>query len=157
VTTHLAMDIPPTWQFVRKLKKIVEDALKEYPESVRYSAGMVASELAGNAIKYGDKSEKTPPPTFSLVVTETQVEIEVNNAVKSPEHLSQVQMRLDQMAHSAHKAEFYMNRLQELLTDSPKAQGSQLGLYRIGYEGDFDLSCSYTDQILTIRATRGLS
>ena len=152
----LAMEIPPHWQFVRQLKRMVEEALKDCPESVRYSAAMVASELVGNAIKYGDRSEKTPPPTFSLGINGAQIEIEVRNAVKSPEHLSQVQMRLDQMAHSADKAEFYMKRLQELLTDSPKAQGSQLGLYRIGYEGDFDLSYGHADQILTIRATRGI-
>jgi len=157
VSKRITMDIPPTWQFVRQIKRMVEDELKDYPETVRYSAGMVASELVGNAIKYGDKSEKAQPPRFSLDVNGSLVEIAVNNSVKSPEHVSQVQMRLDQMANSANKAEYYMKRLQELLTDTPKVQGSQLGLYRIGYEGDFDLSCSYMDQMLTIKATRGLA
>lgn len=157
MSKRITMDIPPTWQFVRQIKRMVEDELKDYPETVRYSAGMVASELVGNAIKYGDKSEKAQPPRFSLDVNGSLVEIAVNNSVKSPEHVSQVQMRLDQMANSANKAEYYMKRLQELLTDTPKVQGSQLGLYRIGYEGDFDLSCSYMDQMLTIKATRGLA
>lgn len=157
MTNPLAMEIPASWQFVRQLKRIVEDNLKDYPESVRYSAGMVASELAGNAIKYCDSTGRFPPPTFLLAVVDRQVVIEVKNAVKSPEHLSQVQLRIEQMTDSANRAELYIKRLQELLTDATKAQGSQLGLYRIGYEGDFDLSCSYADQILTIRATRGLS
>lgn len=154
MTRRLELTIPPTWQFVRQIKRKVEEFLAEHPESLRYSAGMVASELVGNAIKYG---ELTPQPTICVSVTDTQVEIEVKNAVKSPEHLSQVQMRLDQMAHSEDRAAFYLKRLQELLMDTPKNQGGQLGLYRIGYEGDFNLSYKYTDHVLTIRATRGLS
>ena len=47
-----------------------------------------------------------------------------------------------------------LKRLQELL--SGDAKGSQLGLYRIGHEGEFELSYVFTDNNLTIRATRGL-
>ena len=56
----LSMDIPATWQFVKNVKRMVEDALRELPEQVRYTAGMVASELVGNAIKYGDRTELAP-------------------------------------------------------------------------------------------------
>lgn len=154
MTKSLQMEIPSTWQFVRQIKRKVEEFLADYPESLRYSAGMVASELVGNAIKYG---EKIPAATLDVSVDDHKIEIQVHNAVKSPEHLSQVQMRLEQMAQSENKADFYLKRLQELLMDAPRNSGSQLGLYRIGYEGDFNLSHRYTDQILTIKATRGLS
>lgn len=150
----LSMDIPATWQFVKNVKRMVEDALRELPEQVRYTAGMVASELVGNAIKYGDRTELAPQARLSMSMTGKQVVIEVSNGVRSPEHLEQVTRRIDELAGAPNKEEFYLRRLQELLSGS--SQGSQLGIYRIGYEGEFDLSYTYVDHVLTIKATRGL-
>lgn len=151
----ISMDIPVTWQFVKSVKRMVEETLRDHSDSVRYSAGMVASELVGNAIKYGDRTESAPQAKVQVSVTEALVVIEVSNGVRSPEHLEQVTKRIDQLAGSVSKEEFYLGRLQELLSGS--SQGSQLGIYRIGYEGEFDLSYTYTNHVLTIRATRGLS
>jgi hypothetical protein len=149
------MEIPPTWQFVRNVKRMIEEELLAYPEQLRYATSMVASELAGNAIKYGDKTEGAPRPTLSISARDNQILIEVTNRVLSSEALQQATMRIDQMAQSDKKEEFYLNRLQELLTGS--SHGSRLGLYRIGYEGAFDLSYSCVDNMLTIKATRGIS
>jgi hypothetical protein len=88
-------------------------------------------------------------------VSNSQVVIEVSNGLKSPERLHEVQRRVEQMAQSQNREQFYLKRLQELLSGS--SHGSQLGLYRIGYEGDFNLSFSYENQVLTVRATRGLA
>jgi hypothetical protein len=149
------MDIPATWQFVKNVKRMVEDALCDHPDNVRYTAGMVASELVGNAIKYGDRTETAPQARLSMSMSGKQVVIEVSNGVRSQEHLEQVTRRIDEMAGSANREEFYLRRLQELLSGS--SQGSQLGIYRIGYEGEFDLSYTYADHVLTIKTTRGLS
>lgn len=150
----IKMDIPVAWQFVKNVKRIVEDALKNHSDSIRYSASMVASELVGNAIKYGDRTESAPQAQFEIKVEDNQISIEVSNGVRSLEHLEQVTKRIDELAGSRNKEEFYLRRLQELL--SGVSQGSQLGIYRIGHEGEFDLSYTFVNQILTIKATRGL-
>lgn len=151
----IRMDIPVTWQFVKNVKVMVEETLRDQSDNVRYTAGMVASELVGNAIKYGDRTETAPQAKIEMAVTDKQVVIEVSNGVRSLEHLEQVTKRIDELSGSTNKEEFYLRRLQELL--SGLSQGSQLGIYRIGYEGEFDLSYTYENQILTIKATRGLS
>ncbi|MBL9007164.1 MAG: hypothetical protein JNJ46_23105 [Myxococcales bacterium] len=151
----IKMDIPVAWQFVKNVKLMVEETLRSYPDNIRYSAGMVASELVGNAIKYGDRTESAPQAKFEISVTDSHVVIEVSNGVRSVDHLEQVTKRIDELAGSTNKEEFYLRRLQELL--SGVSQGSQLGIYRIGYEGEFDLSYTFVNQILTIKATRGLS
>lgn len=143
-------DIPKTWKFVRSIKTSVEHALEQYPEELRYAAGMAASELVGNAIKYG---ELPPPPHLTCSVEDKKIVIEVSNRVVSEDSALDVQKRIDQ-ARAGHGEALFLGRLQELLSGSSK--GGQLGLYRICYEGAFDLSCSYTDKILTITAVRGL-
>lgn len=153
---RLNIEIPATWQFVRNVKRMVEDVLKEHSEKVRYSAGMVASELVGNAIKYADHDGGYAPPRMQVVVTDDLLSIEVTNAVRSVDDWKEVEGRIERMSKSRSKEEFYLNRLQELLNNPSKQRGSQLGLYRIGYEGEFALSCTYAEKALTIRAVRGL-
>lgn len=154
---NISMDIPVTWQFVRKVKRLIEDELDELPDAFRYSASMVAAELVGNAIKYGEISKFSPHAHFNVSVTPSEMVIEVSNPIKSEDNLREVQTRIDQLSVSSNRETLYLKRLEELL--SGNSQGSQLGLYRIGYEGEFDLSYTYTNQehVLTIRATRGLS
>lgn len=152
---NLTLEIPATWQFVRNVRRLVEEVLADQPEPVRYAAAMVATELVGNAIKYGEQTPTAPNAKFSISVSNSQVLIEVTNGLKSQERLHEVQRRVEQMTQSQNREQFYLKRLQELLSGS--SHGSQLGLYRIGYEGDFNLSFSYDNQVLTVRATRGLA
>ena len=66
--------------------------------------------------------------------------------------------RLEDLIARVHRdpdgATLYVARLQELLAD-PDASG-KLGLYRIRYEGGFQLASKYEGQVLTITATRGI-
>lgn len=150
MSTFIDMDIPRTWKFVRSIKSSIERALDRFPTDLRYAAGMAASELVGNAIKYG---EPPPPPHVTCRVDDKQLTIEVSNRVISEDSALDVQKRIDQ-AQAGHGEELFLDRLQEILTGSP--HGGQLGLYRICYEGAFDLSYRYVDKVLTITAVRGL-
>lgn len=129
---NISMDIPVTWQFVRKVKRLIEDELDELPDAFRYSASMVAAELVGNAIKYGEISKSSPHAHFNVSVTPSEMVIEVSNQIKSEDNLREVQTRIDQLSVSSNRETLYLKRLEELL--SGNSQGSQLGLYRIGYE-----------------------
>jgi hypothetical protein len=151
----ITMEIPGAWGFSREIRRIVEEELREFSDALRYTASMVASELVGNAIKYSDWNPSAPQATFSLAVTPQEVSIAVANCVKTEQHFAEVKKRIDQLTQAENKEEFYLARLQELLSGS--TTGSQLGIYRIGYEGEFDLSYTYADDVLTIIATRGLS
>ncbi len=147
------IEIPKSWDFVRHVRSKVEEELSDLPLSLRYAAGMVASELAGNAIKYGDPNGPVPPH-LSCEVTDKKIVIEVSNYVQSQELVQEVQSRVDQMSKAEDIEALFIKRLISFLNET--AQGSQLGLYRIGYEGGFNLNSSYQNSILTLRATRGI-
>ena len=151
----LCIEIPVAWHFIRNIKRLIEENLASFPESLRYATSMVAAELIGNAIKYGESTPEAPHATFFMQVTDQKIVIEVRNGVTSPERVRDVTQRVEQMSTSPSKEDVYLERLQELLSGS--SRGSQLGLYRIGYEGEFDLDCTYTGSVLSVRATRGLS
>jgi len=151
MSSLIDLDIPKTWKFVRTIKTSVEQALENFPEEIRYAAGMAASELVGNAIKYG---ELPPPPHLTCSVDDKQLVIEVSNRVASEESALDAQRRIEQ-ANAGQSESLFLGRLQELLMGA--GQGGQLGLYRICYEGAFDLSYRYVDKILTITAVRGLT
>lgn len=152
---NISVEIPVAWHFVKTVKRLVEDSMQEFPVSLRYAASMVAAELVGNTIKYGEPTPEAPHATFSMQVTDSQIAIEVKNGVTSSERVQEVSKRLEEMAASTSKEVFYLKRLQEILAGS--SSSSQLGLYRIGYEGEFDVSCTYRNNVLSVRATRGLS
>lgn len=149
---ELRLDIPSSWRFIKTIRSLVEDALRHQDDSVRHAGAMVASELVGNAIKFSGSS--APGPTFLLRVAPERIEIAVSNVVRHVEQLAQVTQRIDQLASAANKQVFYLARLHELLAGA--SQGSQLGLYRIGYEGEFELGYSYSGGTLTVRALRTL-
>lgn len=151
MTNLIDMDIQKNWKFVRTIKSSVENVLEHYPKELRYAAGMAASELVGNAIKYSEPTANTPSH-LTCRIDHTQLVIEVSNPVLSERMVEEVQKRID-LAHSNHGEQVFLGRLHEILAGS---HGGQLGLYRICYEGSFDLSCKYADHVLTITAVRGL-
>jgi hypothetical protein len=62
-------------------------------------------------------------------------------------------MHIDEIRNSDDPAELYTRRLQELMDNTVKGK-TQLGLYRIAYEGEFSLSYRIDNSRLTIIAER---
>lgn len=148
------LTIPLMWHLLRDLRQVVEETLQDFPLDVRNATSMVAAELVSNAIKYGISVPTAPSATITLTVTAKQIQIEVSNGVTAESVVQELQARLEQIARSDSKEQLYMNRLQQLLDDS--TQTGKLGLYRIGFEGRFELTCMYAEQVLTVVATRGI-
>jgi len=148
------LTIPLMWHLLRDLRQVVEETLQDFPLDVRNATSMVAAELVSNAIKYGISVPTASSATITLTVTAKQIQIEVSNGVTSESVVQELQARLEQIAGSDSKEQLYMNRLQQLLDDS--SQTGKLGLYRIGFEGRFELKCTYAEQVLTVVATRGI-
>lgn len=147
-------EIPRSWEFVRSVRTKIEHLLVGLPKQTRYAAGMVAAELVGNAIKYGDQAGPEPA-RISCAITDNQIVIEVSNSLHSKDSMQVVEQRVAEMTGPAKIESLFISRLNGFLTGH--SRGSQLGLYRIGHEGKFNLSCSYCNSIITLRATRGLA
>ncbi len=147
--------IPLLSYLLRDLRKFVDDAVRELPQDVRDATIMVAVELASNAIKHGVSVPELQAASIALTVTSTEICFEASNGVPSIEAMHGLQRRIEQISTAESREQLYMERLQQML-DDPRETG-KLGLLRIGFEGRFDLRCSYSDQIVTVVATRRIS
>ena len=152
MSKQLTWTLPLMWNLLSDLRRGVEEALHSFPQEVRYAASMVAEELVSNAIKHGVSVPGSPSAELTLTVCENRIQIAVTNGVASESVVGDLEQRLAQIAGAESKEQLYMNRLQQMLDDP--MQTGRLGLYRIGFEGRFGLTCQYCDHILTVRASR---
>ncbi|MFO0659985.1 MAG: hypothetical protein U0165_09170 [Polyangiaceae bacterium] len=143
------------WQRVREVRAKVAEAASELSTEVRTAAVMVTAELVENAIKYGESVPGCEDVQVHVTISSTQVAIEVANGATSRPALNELFERVEQISTSDNREGLYIKRLEEML-QSPGLSG-KLGLYRIGFEGNFELTCRHDGQILTVRATRELS
>jgi hypothetical protein len=144
--------LPHTWDHIRKIRKSVGEALKNSDPSLRAAAMMVTSELVENAVKYGEEVAAAPHISVALSVRKNQLIISVSNGSADPSGIKELQQRIEEIVRAPDKSTLYMARLEELL-EEPTETG-KLGLYRIAFEGEFDLQFVYLDQVVTITATR---
>jgi hypothetical protein len=150
--TDLRVSIAPVWPQVRKLRGDVADALAAFPAELKSAATMVASELIENAIKYGETIDAAPNILFSLVAGAAEIRIQTVNGSTNLHGVNRLLHLVDELSRTADKAALYLARQEQLLAD-PNESGS-LGLYRIAFEGEFDLTCTYHERFVTVTATR---
>jgi hypothetical protein len=150
--TFVNASLPHTWDHIRKIRKSVGEALKNSDPSLRAAAMMVTSELVENAVKYGEEVAAAPHITVALTVRKNQLVISVTNGSADLSGIKELQRRIEEIVHAPDKSTLYMARLEELLAE-PTETG-KLGLYRIAFEGQFDLHFEYIDQVVSITATR---
>jgi len=152
VEAHLELTFQPMWPNVRKIRQQVGTALEACRQELRSAAVMTASELVENAIKYGESLPAAPSVTFSLEATSGQIVIRVVNGSSNALGVAELGRRVQDLAGAPNKEALYLARLEELLAHSDES--GKLGIYRIGFEGGFDLALDYTNAVVTMTATR---
>lgn len=147
--------IDPLWDTVKKIRDEVEAILIDMGKEITDASKMTASELIENAVKYGCSIEDGTGIQFELIVEDGQIQIVVKNKILSQDDFENVRSHIDNVNASTNPQDLYLNRLM-MLMENTKIAKSQLGLYRIAYEGEFKLTYDYTDSILTVTATRNV-
>lgn len=155
MSKQLTWTLPLMWHLLCELRHGVEAALQHFSPDVRYATSMVAEELVSNAIKHGVSVPGTENAHISLTMLGNRIQIEVRNGVASAQVAEDLVQWIAQLTSAESKEQLYMSRLQQMLDDP--SQTGKLGLYRIGFEGQFRLSCHYSDHVLTVRAIREIS
>jgi hypothetical protein len=150
----LNSSLPHAWDQIRKIRKSVGDALKSIQPSLAEAAMMVTSELIENAVKYGEEVPASAHIQLSMTMCDGKLVITVTNGCTEGQGIKQLTHRIQEIAEAPDKAALYMARLEQLLAE-PNESG-KLGLYRIAFEGEFDLHLTYRDCVVTITATRSL-
>lgn len=149
---HLELTFQPMWPNVRKIRQQVSAALEACPQELRSAAMMTASELVENAIKYGENVAAAQSVTFSLEIHAGQISIRVVNGSTNAAGVAELDRRVKELAAATNKQTLYMARLEQLLAHSDDS--GKLGIYRIGFEGGFDLALDYSNDVVTVTATR---
>lgn len=145
--------ISPTWDVVHKIEENAGKHFKNLDENVRESIMMVITELIENAVKYGAAIPGKEGVEFKFSIDKNKITATISNGIISEKDIIPVKNHIDKIKASDNPMELYTNRLKELLKN-PVEGVSQLGLYRIAYEGQFSLDYKIENNILTIIATR---
>ncbi len=143
--------IESTWDIVLKINDRIDEILPEAEGNFIDSLRMISTELVENAVKYGEPVSNLSGIEFELVVDSNKVLIRVDNGVHSEENIKQFMNSIDKISNSKDRFKLYADRLKELMKTSNMNE-SQLGLFRIAYEGNCDLDYSYEDNILSVIA-----
>ncbi len=151
----ISISIKPTWSIVKEIKEKADRFMSEKGalKDVKEASIMCATELIENAVKYGTEKPGGGNIEFDLSVEDNRVVIKISNGIKSNSDITNVTEHIDKLKESDDPAQLYTDRLMELM-ENPKPGISQLGLYRIAYEGEFSLDYTYSDKILTVIAER---
>jgi hypothetical protein len=149
---RLELTFEPMWPTVRKIRQQVGAALEACRQELRSAAMMTASELVENAIKYGESVPAASNVTLSLEVTAGQLSIRVVNGSTNLAGVAELERRVGDLAAATNKQALYLARLEQLLAHSDDS--GKLGIYRIGFEGGFDLALDYRNDVVTMTATR---
>lgn len=147
--------INSAWGIVKEIREKVGALLKDRDRDLVNATMMTASELIENAIKYGTPVSSSTDIDFELSISDARIIINISNGIVSAADYENVKRHLDLIAQSGNPGELYTKRLIELM-ENPRPGVSQLGLYRIAYEGEFTLSYRFENNILTIIAARAI-
>ena len=150
--------IRPDWQEIESVRNATEFFLesKGFSCDVVEAISMVICELTENAIKYGIYPEASSLPTIeqSIVVSEHLIITQVSNPINIANHdcLERLNNCINWIQSYENGFEAYVDRI-KMIDESSDSKISGLGLTRIAYEGDSDISCHVKECTVTVKAT----
>ena len=145
------INLADTWDDLGQVRTLFEEYFAESTEEFKAAVTMAGLELAENVIKHGAGASAG---SVTLSVREGEVVISTQNQVTSTQRAMFVRARIQDIADKGAR-EMYIKRMLELI-EQPDVQGSGMGLFRIAYEGEFQLSCEILGDRLCIYARRRL-
>lgn len=152
---NFSYNIDVVWNTVKLIRDKVASLIATQGDELVDACKMTSSELVENAIKYGCTVESGKGIEFAFSLGEGEVRISVTNGVISQADIENVRAHIDEIKAASNPQALYIKRLTTLL-ENPDLKQSQLGLYRIAFEGEFELQYSYDEpkKILTVTATK---
>ena len=146
--------IKPVWDTLSQIREDIQKFLevKNIDEDLVEKADVVCLELLENAVKYGVGTPDSPDVNIWFKLEEDMLVFCVSNGVRKDENLQFLFNLIDKLNNSDDIEALYIERLQEI-AKNPK-NGSQLGVYRIVYESEFNLNYELEGSKLTIEARK---
>ena len=148
-------NIDSSWSIIKVIRDKVESLLASKDEHLAYICKMTASELVENAVKYGCAIDDEKGIDFNFSLTNKKVKIEVSNGITHLSDFENVKKHTNEINATKDPHELYVKRL-TVLMEQKNVRQSQLGLYRIAYEGAFKLQYDFNKEknVLTVSAIK---
>ena len=115
---------------------------------------MTISELIENAVKYENATETSEAIDIRFSIEDDIITIIVSNPVTDKKHIEVLKDHINKIINAGDRRQLFTERVRNLMENEQSGK-SQLGLYRIAYEGKFNLSYTYENDIITVIARRG--
>ena len=147
--------IDHTWSIVNNIREKTAEQLSYLDSNLVEKTTMVVSELLENAIKYGDSVPDASNIEFELKIENNKIIITVSNGVRNQEDIDHLVASINRINTSENAMELYIERLKEIINGDTHGR-TQLGLYRIIYEGEFMLNYHVRSNIMTIIAEKSI-
>lgn len=146
-------NITPAWELIKKVESNTRDLFSIENEDLKTATLMVITELLENAIKYGRSNPEINGIAFNFFADAHKIQIKVANAVISDAHARQLISHINNLNEVGDPMALYTQRLIDMLKNKEHGK-SRLGIYRIAYEGEFNLSYEFKNKILTVIAEK---
>lgn len=149
-----SLKIEPEWNVIKRIKEMIlkDEAVAAYGKDFQEQALLAAIELVENGLKYSDGPQAFPVD-FRFEMSKEQCLIEVRNRTSSELHRQALRETLDKM-RSGDPFEMNVERLEQV---KHRPDGfSRMGLIRIIYEAEFELSADIQGDQIVMRAVRKL-
>ena len=151
------VSIKPTWSIVSEIQKKCTDFMQSQGKNkdLTEATMMTVTELIENAVKYGTEKPGGGNIEFELHADNKKVSITVSNGINSDNDIMMLVDHIEKIKTTGDPSRLYTEWLMELM-ENPKPGVSQLGIFRIAYEGEFVLDYKYENKVLTILANRNI-
>jgi hypothetical protein len=135
----LEITIPPNWDDIERIRAETEGFLrsKGFGDEVITTLLMVSSELAENAVKYGNFSRSPGNITHCVDVASGHITVEVRHPTRVEDtfHLARLDREIQRIRGFQNPFEAYLQKVREVSAREMHDRESGLGLVRIAYEG----------------------
>jgi hypothetical protein len=153
----LEYNLSADWNEVDKLREKLESELTLDNPDLEYEIKMAASELVENAVKYSERLLEEDYSIFvRVLITGRKVQVSVTDRIDFTRELNPLLLKIKSLKKKRNAKRLYIERLKELKTSHNHPEGTQLGIYRVAYEGGFNLDYKIRKDNLTIIAEKKL-
>jgi len=135
---------------IEEIKGNIISNIKLEDPHLLHQVEMTISELLENAIKYSDNKE-----IEVLFEYNEHIKILISNYVSKKTHINNIINIIEKIKHIHRNDNLYLKRIEEIIKRDKHGE-SQMGLYRIFYEGEFNLDYYFdnSNNKISIIATR---
>lgn len=143
--------ITPRRKYIMELEKKAEEFFSIHDQTLKHQIRTVIMELLENAEKYSAIKDKDTKIRFKFIANDNEITIQVSNQLLAPEHYENLSRVIKQIQTTDDIEALYTSRLRTL-AQNKDLNVSGLGLYRIAYEGGFQLSCDRKEDEVNVYA-----